>query len=488
MPTNSSSEAVLSSAERNRVLWVILTGVFMALVAVSIVNVAMPSIQTSLGASSSGIQWVLSGFALTFGVVLVAAGRAGDMLGRGGIYLLGLTIYTLSSIGAGLAPSVEVLNICRLIMGVGAGLFNPQGMGMIQQYFTGPERGRAFGIFGAVVGLAVAVGPVFGGLLISLGGADLGWRLTMLVNVPFGIIAIVLGLKWFPRPLLSPLRDSAGIPVGAVATAKALDPFGALLLGLVVLGLMFPFVQHQSAWSWGLIPVALVLLAGWVAWEKHASQATTDTTPMVDLAIFKTPSFRNGTTMAAVWFMGATSIWVIVAAYFQLGEGYSALVAGSVGLPGALLSAASSYAAGRAVSHYGRWVVIGGIVVTMAGLASTLLLIVLDAHPLWLIATLTLLGAGQGSVISPNQSLTLQDVPLSYAGAAGAVLQTGQRIGTSVGIAMITGLVFFLAENADWDTAAVGGFAAILGVLFVGLIIAFVDARSPGRAPTPSRA
>src|SRR5690625_3611411 len=167
---------------RWRILSVLLVAIFMSLISVSIVNVALPSIQTGVDASQSGIHWVLSGHALTFGIVLVAAGRAWDLMGRGGIFMLGVAVFTLSSIAAGLAPSAEWLNIARFVQGVGSGLLNPQGVGMIQHYFRGAERGKAFGYFGSTVGVSVAIGPVLGGLIINLGGADLGWRLTFLVN------------------------------------------------------------------------------------------------------------------------------------------------------------------------------------------------------------------------------------------------------------------------------------------------------------------
>ena len=152
---------------RWRILAVLLVAIFMSLVSISIVNVTLPSMQQSLAASQSDLQWVLSGYALAFGVVLVSAGRAGDLLGRGGFFLLGVGIFTLASVGAGLAPNAEWLKAARIFQGIGSGLLNPQGMGMIQQYFQGKERGRAFGYFGTTVGVSVALGPVLGGLLIN---------------------------------------------------------------------------------------------------------------------------------------------------------------------------------------------------------------------------------------------------------------------------------------------------------------------------------
>lgn len=188
----------IPSAQRWRILAVLLVAIFMSLVGVSIVNVAIPSIQHGLDASDSDVQWVLSGYALTFGVVLVAGGRAGDLLGRGGLFIIGATIFTLASVAAGFAPGATSLNAARFVQGVGSGLLNPQGVGMIQQYFRGAERARAFGAFGSVVGVAVGIGPVIGGLLIELGGTQIGWRLTFLVNVPVGVLCIVLAFLWFP--------------------------------------------------------------------------------------------------------------------------------------------------------------------------------------------------------------------------------------------------------------------------------------------------
>lgn len=486
-PHTSTSEANTTEypagkdPARWRILLILLVAVFMSLISVSIVNVALPSIQAGLDASDSDVQWVLSGYALTFGVVLVAAGRAGDLVGRGGIFIIGVTVYTLASVMAGFAPSAEALNVARFVQGVGAGLLNPQGVGMIQQYFLGPERGRAFGYFGATVGVAVAIGPVFGGFLIQLGGADLGWRLTMLVNVPIGMLAIALAFMWFPRPLLSRVRDiRTGKKVGTWKALKSLDPIGALLLGLAVFMVLFPFVESTgSNWSWALLPLGVLFTAFWVAWERrHRARGNQ---PMVDLKIFRASSFRNGTIIATLWFMGATSIWVLVALYFQNGLGYSALIAGCVGIPSALLNSVSSTVAGRLVSKHGRKVVIGGMFIAIFGLISSIILIWAttqwDISEWWLVLTLSFAGTGQGSVISPNQTLSLASVPQEYAGSSGAVLQTGQRIGTAIGLAVVTAAAFatLRGTSAEWPHAIMVGFAMITTVCVISLAFGFLD-------------
>lgn len=471
---------MISDRDRWRILAVLLAVIIMSLVGVSIVNVALPSIQRDLHATQSDIQWVLSGYALTFGVVLVAAGRAGDIFGRGGFFLVGVAVFTLSSVAAGLAPDADWLNAARFVQGIGSGLINPQGIGMIQEYFRGEERGRAFGYFGTAVGFSVAVGPVLGGLLIELGGPGLGWRMTFLVNVPIGVIAFVLGLLWFPRPLIALPREEAG-GGGIRHIIGSLDPVGSLILGLAVLAVLYPFVEGGGdARIWLLLPAGLLLVLIWVLWERfYADQGQS---PMVDLGIFATPSFRNGTIIMVLYFLGMTSIWVLVALYVQEGNGLSALQSGLIGVPAALLSAWAADWAGRRVMRHGRRIVIGGLLVCILGLL--LSMGVAAAHALWgtsvwwLVLSLSFVGMAQGAVISPNQALTLADVPIDYAGSSGAIMQTGQRIGTSIGIAMITAVTFFTLGVSSWTHAFAAGFAVIAAVLLLAVWVAVIDLRS----------
>ena len=475
------NSTVVTDAHRWRILAVLLSVIFMSLIGVSIVNVALPAIQQGLGADQSDLQWVLSGYALTFGVILVAAGRAGDIMGRGGIFLVGVGIFTTSSVAAGLAPDAMWLNTARFVQGIGSGLLNPQAIGMIQQYFRGEARGRAFGYFGTVVGFSVAIGPVLGGFLIELGGPDLGWRLAFLVNVPIGIVVIILGFRWFPKPLFR--RPPQGAPDGTDRTAGwlgSLDPIGSVLLGLAILAILYPFMESRdSAISWALLPVAVVLIWLWVRWEQRCPGL--GHTPMVDLDIFRTSSFTNGTLIMTLYFMGMTSVWVLVALYVQDGQGKTALEAGLIGMPAALLSAYAAHWSGRRVSEYGRKIVIGGLVLALFGLAASIAVVLLherfDLNVWWLLLSLSFIGLGQGAVISPNQTLTLAEVPLEYAGSSGAILQTGQRIGTSVGIAMITAAVFAALAIWSWSVAVVIGFGLIALVVLTALGVAFKDQR-----------
>ena len=195
--------------DRWRAFAVCLGAGFMTLLDVSIVNVALPSIEASLGAGPSDLQWIVAGYTLAFGLVLVPAGRLGDVRGRRTVFVAGLTGFVVASAACGLATTPEMLAVMRLVQGLAAGVLNPQVVGLIQQLFTGPERGRAFGLFGATIGVSTAVGPLLGGLLLAVFGEDQGWRAVFLVNVPLGAVLIPLALRYLPRTdRPSPVRSS----------------------------------------------------------------------------------------------------------------------------------------------------------------------------------------------------------------------------------------------------------------------------------------
>ena len=183
---------------RWRALMVCLVAGFMALLDVTIVNVALPSIQTGLAAREADLQWVVSGYAPAFGVILGLAGRFGDARGRRRVFLVGVAAFTLASVASGLAPDAGALVAARVAQGFAGGVITPQISGLIQQLFRGAERGRAFGLFGATVGVSTAVGPTLGGLLIHLGGPVHGWRWIFFVNLPIGIMVILLGARLLP--------------------------------------------------------------------------------------------------------------------------------------------------------------------------------------------------------------------------------------------------------------------------------------------------
>src|SRR3954449_1884825 len=211
---------------RWKALAVCLVGGFMVLLDVSIVNVALPSIRDALHASQSELQWVVSGYALTFGLLLVPAGRVGDVRGRRTMFVVALGLFTLASLACGLAPGSLFLVVARLVQGLAGGMLTPQISALIQQMFSGRERGTAFGLFGTVVGISTAVGPLLGGALIAAFGTESGWRWVFLVNLPIGLAAMPLAWKLLPKPDRGQKHR------------HDYDPLGVLLLGAGIVVLL----------------------------------------------------------------------------------------------------------------------------------------------------------------------------------------------------------------------------------------------------------
>lgn len=478
-----------------RLLPTLLIPAFVTLLAVSSVNVILPAVSHSLSAGTVGLQLVVSGYALVFGVVLVPAGRAGDVMGRGRLFVIGMLLFGAGSLASGLAPDVVTLNLARVVMGIGSGLLNPQVTGMIQQYYSGEARGRAFGLFGAVIGVSVALGPVLSGGFIGWLGDDWGWRASFLINVPLTLAGVWAARRYLPasawqRGSSTEQTDDGDAAGSAGATGAAhrgrvdLDPVGMGLLAVGTLLIMIPFMEASAgAWIWGLEAAGIGVICAWVAWEKR--YRARGGAPMVDLGLLTIPSFAYGSLAIAVYFLGYTSVWIIVAQYVQAGLGSTALASGLIGVPSALAGSITAAVAGRRVIRVGRVMVLGGMVLGMAGLLASIGIMHMHARagwsPWWLTLTLLVLGVGQGLVVSPNQTLSLADVPLEYAGAAGGILQTGERIGASIGIAVITGLTFRVSHSSGWEVAAQAGLLAVVAAIAVSAAIAAVDLRLAAR-------
>lgn len=460
-----------------RLLLVLLAPLFMALVAISVINVALSPIGESLQADSQGLQWVLSGYALAFGVLLVPAGRAGDATGRRRMLLAGVSVFTVGSLISGFAPNVEVLNLARILQGVGSGLLNPQTVGLIQRHFRGQERAKAFAMFGTTVAVATAIGPVIGGLLIQIFGEDIGWRCMFFMNVPIGVATVVLGLRWIPD-------DKVTARTGRLD----LDPIGTLLLTVAILLVMLPFLERGSTGLiWLCLPAGVVMLLIWVRWENRYKAIGRP--PMVDTDIFRGAAFRNGSIIIATYFLGATSIWIIVPLFVMMHLGHSAFEASLLGLPSSIAAAFSSQFSGNHVLAWGRRMVIAGFGIAAAGLVAVGLLAgPVDAGTVsfwWLALPLVLMGLSQGLTISPNQTLTLNAVDPRFGGVAGGILQLGQRIGTAIGTALIPGLLFSLTESGTpWLAAFRATLGAIVLLVLLAMGVSVVDRRRERAAGT----
>ncbi|WP_103350976.1 MFS transporter [Amycolatopsis sp. CA-128772] len=457
---------------RWKALAVSLTAGFMGLLDVSIVNVALPSMQAGLHASSGGIRWVVSGYALAFGLVLVTGGRLGDAFGRRNMFLGALAAFVLTSALAGAAPNETTLVLARLAQGLAAGMLTPQNTGLIQDLFRGAERGRAFGMFGAVVGISTAVGPILGGFILAVFGTQDGWRWVFYVNVPIGVLAFVLALRMLPRSEKKQFRLRSEI-----------DFVGIALLAVAVLGVLLPVIDSDSggfAKLWWLFPVAAAFGFAFVRWER--SVVRRGRSPLLDTRLFTdTPGYAAGAAVGALYFCGFAGIWLVFAMYFQQGLGYSPLQSGLSVTPFAIGSAVSAAVAGRLVPRFGRRLTVTGLAMVAVGLLAVALIAELVPPSMsgWAFALpLVFAGVGGGMVISPNTTLTLECVPVRMAGVAGGALQTGQRIGTAIGTAVLAS-VFGLVVGRGYPPALTValGCAALLTCSALALAIAELRAR-----------
>jgi MFS family permease len=357
----------------------------------------------------------------------------------------------------------------------------PQTSGLIQQMFQGAERAKAFGLLGSVIGISTAAGPLVGGVLIDAVGTDDGWRWVFFVNLPIGVAAFVAGLRLLPRfPASTGKREQ-------------FDAFGVLLLGAAVLALMLPLVQEQQ-WTgrlkWALLPVAALLLAAFWAWERR--QGRRGQAPLVDLNLFSLRSFTLGSLISLTYFAGFTTVFFVYSLFLQNTAGYSALAAGVSVLPFAAASAVGAAIGGRLVMRHGRKLVVFGLLAVVVGLLGVV--VAVQLAPLqsagWATALpMVVAGIGSGLTVSPNTTLTLTRVPVQRAGAAGGVLQTGQRIGSAAGIAVV-GAVYFAHQAAHGRsvTAIQLGLLTAVGMSVIALLLAVADLRVRQAHPEPERA
>lgn len=456
---------------RGRILIVLLLPLAMSLMALSSVNVALPTIEAGLNATPTDVQWILSGYALAFGVCLIPAGRAGDVLGRGSWFVIGLALFVVASLVCGLAPDPVFLNGARIVQGLGAGVFSPQITGMIQQYFTGASRARAFATFGLAISASVAIGPVLTGAIIQAVGPGTGWRWAFFIYLPIGLAAIVLALAWFPFDTERRRRVS-GRPGGRLD----LDPVGMLILTASILCVMYPFMAH-ALWAWVLLPLGPLLAWTWVRWERR--YAASGHAPMVDLALFGYRSFRNGMLVSGVLFLGIASTFAVLAIYLQSGLHATAIQAGLIGLPNAIVSAYASMWSLKYVLTHGRRLVVWMLLLMVLGLLASIgvVLALPLGMPWWMLAaTLSLNGFAMGVIGSANQTLAMQDVPAVNGGTAGGIKQTVERVGAALGNAMVIGLMFALV-GVNWTVAFAGAYALITACVLSATALAVMDER-----------
>jgi len=480
------STSISKTVDTERRSWlaltVLLVGAFMALLDTTIVNVAIPTIRTSLAASNATLSWIVSGYALAFGLALIPAGRVGDRLGHRWVFISGLALFTVASLACGLARDDTQLIAARAVQVLAGGMFFTPITALIQLMFSDRKRARAFAMMGATIGFSVALGPLVGGLIIQASGADAGWRMVFDVNVPLGVLAVIAAVRL--------------LPAGAENADTGADWPGLVLLSAGLVALLTPMIQGQQEgwppWTYASLAGAVVLLALFAVWERHVEKIGGN--PLVPPRLFAHPSFTGGVLLALVYFAAFTSIFFTIALLWQAGLGHTALQSGLVVTPFAIGLIGGASQSDELAARFGRSLLVVGLGMVAFGITAVWLVLALTlptGYSGWqLVAPLFIAGLGSGFFIAPNIDFIVATVDPEDAGAASGVIGTTQRVGSAIGIAIIGTILFgTLHFPASPDAVALAfghsatlamGASAGLSIAAFALVFALPKRSAPG--------
>jgi EmrB/QacA subfamily drug resistance transporter len=470
--------ARLFTAE-NRKWWTLVAvavGLFMIMLDNTVVNVALPSIQQDLGISVSELEWVVNAYALTFGVLLLSGGKLADLLGRRRIFIAGLVIFTGSSLWCGLATTAPSLIAARTVQGVGAALMNPATLSIITATFPPRQRGTAIGIWAGVSALALAIGPLVGGLLTQ----DIHWSWIFFINIPVGVAGVIAA-----RMFIDESKDTSH--------EQRLDLPGLLTSAIGLFALTYGLIEtNDHAWGSGrvlsLFAVALVALASFVLLELHQRL------PMLDLTLFRNPTFSGSNTVMFLVGLAMFGIFFYNSLFLQRVLGYGAIKTGATFLPMTLLIIFVAPLAGRIADRVGaRWLMAGGMVLLTGAL---LLFATLDQSSSWwnILPGLVVGGLGMATVMAPTTATAMSAVPVDKAGVGSAVINSMRQVGGSLGIAIMGALVATTVSvspfSARYAAQFVPGYHRALevgaAILIVGAGVAVATIRNVVHEPHPS--
>jgi MFS family permease len=425
----------VDSSRRWWVLAIVVAAQFMFGVDAFIVNVAIPTIAVELHASPAQIESVIAIYLIAYATLVVTGGRLGDIYGTKNVFLAGLLGFTLTSLWCGLSQSGLELIAARLAQGATAALMVPQVLATLHLLFSDASRGRAFGIYGIVLGLAGAAGFLLGGVLVTSDIAGLGWRAVFFVNVPFGIIIIAAAIGIMP-PVPRRPGTRLDIPGAIVLFAGLLCLIGPLLFG---------HDAHWAPWVWLVVVGGVAIVAAFLRLER--SVARRGGMPLIDLALLSDAAFMRGLCAVFFFFFANLSFYLIMTMFMQRGLHIPPLQAGMVFLPLVLAFVIASRHSAVRARHRGTLVLIEGCAVQVAGLATLALTVALVETPsaLLLALVLAIFGYGQGLVMAPLSSAVLSTVKPASAGSGSGMYGTTQQIANAAGVAAI-GAAFFAIE------------------------------------------
>src|SRR3954470_20066824 len=398
---------------------------------ITVVNVALPSIGRELGAGISGLQWTVDAYTVVLASLLMFSGSMGDRLGRKGVFIAGLGVFSAASVLCSLAPTVELLVAARVLQAVGASMLNPVAMSIVTNTFTDPrERAQAVGVWGAVFGVSMALGPIVGGTVISA----IGWRAIFWINLPIGLAAIALTLRF--------------IPESRAPRARRFDPVGQILVIVLLATLTAGIIEQMVS----LFAVAAAALVGLLAYEPRREE------PLIDLRFFRSIPFASSIVISVAAFAAFGGFLFLNTLYLQDGRGLSPVHAGLATVPLAIMTVVASPLSGRMVGRRGPRLplVIAGACLT----AACALLAGIDASTPFgrLFAAYVVFGLGFGLVNAPITNAAVSGMPRAQAGVAAAIATTSRQVGQTLGVA-VTGAIVHAAgpaASAWWMLAACG--------------------------------
>ncbi len=470
--TPDVQELPLPIGDAWRALVALCIGFFMILLDQTIVAVATPALQAEFEASYSQTIWVTSAYLLTLAVPMLVAGRLGDRVGPNRLYQVGMAIFTASSLVCGLAPTIEALIVARAAQGFGASLLVPQTMAILSRVFPRNRLGSALGVWGTVAGLATLSGPLFGGILTS----TVGWQWIFFVNVPIGLVSIVLVARWVPSfPRLERRIDPASIAVSMLAVF------------LIVFGL-----QEAETLDWGLL--VWLMLGGGIALivlflVRQSTVARHGGEPVVPLRLFRQRNFSLGGAGIALMGFNVAAFPLPLMLYLQQVHGLDALKAGLMLVPQAVISAVLSPWVGRLVDrlHPGRLGAAG--FVAMGGSIAVLIVLLVADAPLWAaLIALSFQGLGHAFIWSPNARTTIGDLDYELAGAGSGVYNTVRQLGSVLGSSSIAALLPTLLGTVSPTAAFATAMALPAAAMAIAVVVALLTTNPNAPAAAGGRA
>ncbi|MFF1441190.1 MFS transporter [Streptomyces sp. NPDC058295] len=455
----------LSPRRRLLVLAICCMSLLIVSLDVTVLNVALPAMQSDLHASTAGLQWTIDAYTLVLAVLLMLAGSTADRIGRKKVFMAGLVVFTIGSLLCSLAPNLELLVAARMVQAVGGSMLNPVAMSIITNTFTDPRgRARAIGVWGAVVGISMAAGPLLGGLLVE----SVGWRSIFWLNLPIGLVALLATLRY--------------VPESRAPKARRPDPVGQLLVIALFGPLTYAIIEAPEAGASTSLPFAAVALAALIGLLRYESRRDE---PLVDLRFFRSVPFSGATVVAVAAFATLGGFLFLSTLYLQNVRGLDALHAGLWMLPMAVPMFLCAPLSGRLVGSRGPRLplLISGAAITTSGL----LFAVFEAETsdVTLFLGYVLFGVGFGFVNAPITNTAVSGMPRGQAGVAAAVASTSRQLGQTLGVAVIGAvLAAGVSTSAYRDTfvsAAVPGWWILTGCGAVVLVLGAVTTGSWAR-------